>query len=265
MKHLSHWAKRHPLQARIIIVAAHSLAMLLSFEVGIWLYAQYDLAWPVWAFPALLALMAWVRNTYPVQHSQPEPASGVRHQHYRRTRRALAGATLCAWTLVLLVGNHEARQSELPEEAPHPPSYWQTIPVAQGQMPLLMTESNKSVQVQTVFKWLKTKKKAQIQKRVQQFRRRSNGGDIDAAGQVLLTLLVILLAAGLEMLVLALACNLSCAGQEAVALIVGLFGTGLILWGAIAAIIAIWRKSSEGAYPPPGGESPPKRPPSKKL
>ena len=66
-------------------------------------------------------------------------------------------------------------------------------------------------------------------------------------------------------LVLGLYCNLTCSGQEGLAVMVLLVGGGLVAWGLIAAIIAIWRSPEGGGIPAPPGEPVPKRPPSKKL
>jgi len=265
MKQLSYWAKRHPLQARVVIAVAHIFAMTLAFISGIWLYACYDIAWPVWVFPIVLAFTAWVRSAYPARRPQSATLAAA-DRHYWRTRRTIAGATACAWLLILVLGNHAAQQSEQPDEAQRAISA-RSIPTAYSQMPLLMTESSKPAQVKTTFKWLKTKQKTLLKKQVRFIRRhttRGGEGSMDPVAQVLLTLLVFMVAAFLEVLVLILACNLSCSGQEAAALLVGLLGTGLIVWGMVAAIIAIWRKP-EGQDMPPGSPAPPRRPPSKKL
>lgn len=265
MKQLSYWAKRHPLQARAVIAAAHIFAMTLAFVSGIWLYACYHIAWPAWIFPTVLAFTAWVRSTYPARRTQSAtPAAADRY--YWRTRRTIAGATACAWLLVLVLGNHAAQQSEQPDKAQRAISE-RSIPTACSQMPLLMIESSKPAQVKTTFKWLKIKQKTFFKKQVHFIRRhtaRGGEGSMDPMAQVLLTLLVFIVAAFLEFLVLIMACNLSCSGQEAAALLVGLLGTGLIVWGMVAAIIAIWRKP-DGQDMPPGSPAPARRPPSKKL
>jgi hypothetical protein len=266
MKHLSYWAKRHPLKARAVIVAAHALAMTLAFASGIWFYACCGVAWPMWAFPLIVALMAWARSAYPAARPRGTADPAAADRRYWRARRAIGGATACAWSLVLLLGNHVAQESERPDEAPEAVSE-RPAPTAYGQMPLLMTEGAKPDRVRTTFKWLKVKQKKWARKQVQQLRRHAAqgaAGSMDPVAQVLLTLLIVVAAAFLEMLVLILACDLSCSGQETAALLVGVLGTGLIVWGAVAGIIAIWRKSdAEGG--PPGAPAPPRRSPSKKL
>lgn len=271
MKHLSYWAKHHPLAARAIIVTAHTIAAIFAFKTGLWLYARYDVAWPVWLFPVLLLLTVWVKSAYP---TQPPAETTAADQHYWRSRRVLVGMTLCAWLFVLLAGNRTAQWSEQPLEnslSGTPDSATSTTergPAAYGQVPFLMTDGGKSMHIKTTFKWLKIKKKTWVEKKVQRIRQRSAHAGregLDVAVQVLLTLLLIAVSMVLVTLVAALSCELSCSGQEGLALVVLLVGGGLIIWGLVAGMIAIWKKRGDGDFPPPPGDPVPRRPPSKKL
>ena len=100
-------------------------------------------------------------------------------------------------------------------------------------------------------------------KRIRQQAAGSRG--LDPVVQVLLTLLTLIVASFLALVIAGLACELSCSGQEGLALLVVFLGGGLLIWGLIATIIAIWRASdTEGPATPPGDPLP-RRPPSKKL
>ncbi len=259
MKNLSYWAKSHPLHARGIIVAIHTIAAAAAFKTGVWLYARHDVAWPVWFFPLLLAITAWVKITYPL----PETARSADHRYWR-SRQVLFGMTLCAWLLVLLAGNRTAQWSVQPAD-----SVGNTIkrsPAAYSQMPLLMTDGGQAMHVKTAFKWLKIKKKTYFEEKVKRIRQQAAGSrGLDPVVQVLLTLLTLIVASFLALVIAGLACELSCSGQEGLALLVVFLGGGLLIWGLIATIIAIWRASdTEGPATPPGDPLP-RRPPSKKL
>ncbi len=262
MKKLSYWAKSHPLRARVIIVAIHTIAAAAAFKIGVWLYARHDVAWPIWFFPLMLMVTAWIKIEYPGKHS-PKPVRST-DRRYWRSRQVIFGMTLCAWLLVLLAGNRTAQWSVQPAD-----SVGNTIersPAAYGQMPLLMTDGGKMMYAKTAFKWLKIKKKTYFEKKVQRIRQQAAGSrGLDPVVQVLLTLVTILVASFLALLIAGLACELSCSGQEGLALLVALVGGGLLIWGLIAAIIAIWRVDGEGSPAAPPGDPIPKRPPSKKL
>jgi hypothetical protein len=66
-------------------------------------------------------------------------------------------------------------------------------------------------------------------------------GNKDGAGKAGLIILTIIGALGLLYLVAALACTLSCNGSDVAAIIVGLLGLALIIWGTIALIRRITR------------------------
>lgn len=271
MKHLSYWAKHHPLQARALIVAAHTLAATAAFKTGIWLYARHDVAWLIWLFPLLLALTVWVKSAYPAKPKLPESSVAAADHRYWRSRRVLFGMTLCGWLLVLLAGNRTAEWAEQPEASVGRPdavgATTERSPAAYGQTSFLMIDGGQAMQAKAAFKWLKTKKKAYFQKKIQRIRQRSaHAGDegLDVAVQVLLTLLTLGLASFLAFLVAWVSCSLSCSGQEGLAIAVLLIGGGLIIWGLVAALIAIWRANDSG-IPAPPGEPIPKRPPSKRL
>ena len=263
MKSLSYWAKSHPLQAQVFIVAIHTIAAATTFKTGVWLYARHDVAWPIWFFPLLLALTAGVKIAYP-RKRLTETAISADHRYWR-SRQLMFGMTLCAWLLVLLAGNRTAQWSVQPSASVENTA--KRSPAAYSQMPLLMTDGGKVMYAKTAFKWLKIKKKTYFEKKVQRIRQQAAGrSGLDPVVQVLLTLLTLAVASFLALLIAGLACELSCSGQEGLAVLVAVLGGGLLLWGLIATMIAIWRVSDGEGSPaaPPGGPIP-KRPPSKKL
>ncbi len=263
MKNLSYWAKSHPLQARAIIVAIHTITATAAFKTGIWLFARHDVAWPIWFFPLLLAVTAGVKIAYPSKRLSTTIISADRR--YWRSRQVMCSMTLCAWLLVLLAGNRTAQWSVQPTASVGNTA--ERSPAAYSQMPLLMTEGGKAMYAKTAFKWLKIKKKTYLEKKVQRIRQQAAGSrGLDPVVQVLLTLLTLLVASFLAFMIAGLACNLSCSGQEGLAVLVAVLGGGLLIWGLIATIIAIWRVSDgEGSPAAPPGDPIPRRPPSKKL
>ena len=91
----------------------------------------------------------------------------------------------------------------------------------------------------------------------EQIREIKKANDLSEGTKVLLIILSIVVAIGLLFLVAALACNLSCSGSDAVAVIVGIGGLALIIFLLIIAIRAITGKKKKGKHNtmPAGNES----------
>jgi hypothetical protein len=70
-------------------------------------------------------------------------------------------------------------------------------------------------------------------------------GDKSNAETALLILLACIAAVGLFVLLAGLACNISCNGSEAAALILFIFGTAAIIWGLVKVIRSIQRKRTK--------------------
>jgi hypothetical protein len=85
-----------------------------------------------------------------------------------------------------------------------------------------------------LLKWKERKKLLKVQVRAIK-----QTEDISKGGQIALIVLSCLVALGLVLLVASLACELSCNGSEGAAVIVGLLGTGLIVFLLVLAIRAI--------------------------
>ncbi|HNG89075.1 MAG TPA: hypothetical protein PK858_02685, partial [Saprospiraceae bacterium] len=240
MKSLSYWAKAHVRTARLLIVLLHILAMLLAYEVGVALYAwQSRPCAEVWPW-LTLAFMLCLRWMFPRRSAAPSAT-----RRYWRSRLVLLGMVCASWGLVGLAGHsaaHWASQPELISQNTASPR----LALAYGQAPLLMAEGQRPEQMKAGYKWLIAKKKAFIKAKVHRAlgKKPLNEGD-----KIALTLLALAIFALLGSLVAALACNLSCAGQDAAALVVILLGGLGLGLGLVAALKAIWPRNSEKGLP----------------
>ena len=89
-------------------------------------------------------------------------------------------------------------------------------------------------------KMLKWKERKKLLK--EQIRGIKKTNELSKGEKVALTILAVLAALGLLFLVASLACNLSCSGSDAAAVIVGLGGGALVIVLLVVAIRAIYNK-----------------------
>ena len=85
---------------------------------------------------------------------------------------------------------------------------------------------------------LKWKERKQLLK--EQIKGIKKSNDLSDGQKTLLTILSVLVALGLIVLITALACNLSCAGSDAAAVLVGVGGTALIIYLLVITIRSIY-------------------------
>ena len=91
-----------------------------------------------------------------------------------------------------------------------------------------------------IKRWIASKVKAMAERAIAKFARANEDGGI--AGKLFLSLLLIVAATFLLALVASLSCNLSCSGQEGLAILVGVLGVTGIIIGSVLGFSAIWQK-----------------------
>lgn len=238
MKNLSFWAKTHPLQARWLITLSHVILCFLGCILGFWLWLnefEYSLIMrDVFTTLFLLGLIAY-------------PLKGAVHVFWRHNytkQKAMDAVLVFSGFLALsaLVNLKLEQVSQYSASA-------QAIQIA----------SKPDKDPATLFTFLKEntsrhalRKNFRMLKQEWKLARKiaKNGGG-DNALKILFTFLILLLAAGLGILILIWACDLSCSGQEGAANLVGFGGGGLIILLTVLGIRAIWKKRKKPVEPAP--------------
>jgi hypothetical protein len=229
MRKISRWAKHHRLPAIISLVVIKLLLAFIAAYVGVSLLGMnIRIPFPVF-FIALLVLIT-TAIAYPSKHV----ARLTKKQFYIRQKTCDFMIATCSFVMIgtwvntnLPVAISTATVSAATttinptaEEILASLKYRDKSTLTRQEKRILKTEFKQQVKIYTVTK-LK--------------------GHKDDAGKAGLIILTIVAALGLLYLVAALACSLSCNGSDAAALVVGILGTALIIWGVIAVIRRISR------------------------
>lgn len=258
MMSLSYWAKKHILQARLLIVLLHTLGITLAFEMGVVSYVWNGRAWPLSVLVVLAAVMLGLRVFFPAS-----VGCMLSERLYWRSRVMMGALVLTIWSFVAVSANRTAEWANMPDPISQVVPHAQ-VPVAYGQLPYLMTESAAVQKGKSLLKGWSTWKKRYIQKKI--YRAMRNQPKNEEAA-VLLTILTILVACALALLIASLSCELSCSGQESASILLLIVGGGGLIVGTIAVIASIWRKNRNNPATAPEAPPPPatpKRAPSKK-
>lgn len=223
MKRLSLWAYHHKWTARLLIALCYIILNLVGFVVGDLLLSmevQFS-AWLVYLFTAVF-LAAFILY----------PSRREKHQ-YRNfyTWQKTCDGLLITTTFLLVIGAANLRQAA---HSPFRLSTVQALVPSSVQPPKTATIEKKEHKRSFV-----QKVKSKLSKAVQAVR--SYWKSRTTAEKVLLIFLAVVLAAAALLGVLGLACNLSCAGNEGAALLVGVLGGALIIFLFARAIRGINR------------------------
>ncbi len=252
MKNLTLFAFKNPKIAQISIAVLLVIAGSGAYHGGVALFALEGLSIPILALPLLIGCMYAVGKIY----YAAGPLS--LHKSVIKKRTFTISLFVC-WLFCFVAGNRTAYMGMQDEQQGH------DISTAKGQLSMLVIEGTSSQKAKNWFKWFTTKKKAVVKKEVDYFMtKRLKAGEMGDWGKFFLTLLLIAAYIFIAGLVLAFSCSLSCDGQETAAVIVLILGLGLSSWGLIAALVAIFRKRSNGNDPTVPDPSTPRRGPSKK-
>jgi len=233
MRKISTWAKAHKWPARIILVLSLLLLNITGILTG---YLLKELAVIVPGFVLLLTILlyVWAILSYPARSTRSRYAPG---QYYTRqkTRDFILAGT--AFILFVCISNNNklVSASFLSLQAAtnaHPPD-------SQGRAykPVWKFSASMKDENGKMLKWKERKKLLK-----EQIRGIKKSNELSKGQKVALTILAVLVALGLLYVVAALACNLSCSGSDAAAVIVGLGGGALVIVLLVVAIRAIYNK-----------------------
>ena len=222
MKKISYWAKAHKTQARIIIIISFLILNGIAFLTG-YLFRKIGInLLPEFLFVSfLLYFIAFI--AYPSKNKKGtrfSPSSFYMIQ--KSCDFVLVASTFCIY---MQISNCPASLNKLYPQAKAFVITHQKDSVAKNykninDFTLLLKDKSGN--------WLKWKERKKLLK--EQVREIKKDKDLSRGDKTLLIILSVIVASGLFFLVLALSCNLSCAGSDAAAAIVGIGGTALIIF-----------------------------------
>lgn len=233
MRKISAWAKAHKWPARIILIVSLLLLNITGILTGL-LLKELAVIIPGSVFLLTILIYVWAILSYPARSTRPGYAPG---QYYtkQKTRDFILAGT--AFILFVYISNNNklVSSSFLSLQAAtnaHPPD-------SQGRAykPVWKFSASMKDENGKMLKWKERKKLLK-----EQIRGIKKSNELSKGEKVALTILAVLVALGLLYVVAALACNLSCNGSNAAAVIVGLGGGALVILLLIVALRAIYNK-----------------------
>ena len=244
---LSFWAKNHRPAAIAIIAAAKIALGATGFYFGIWA-ALEGIAVPVETKWLLAAIAISLIGAYPARHLKKRLG---RAAFYRRQKRVDFGLALFGFVFLFFAGNLAPGWVNAPQITPT-----STDKVSSAFSSLEKKDATTAAEFSAkptvkksktgfVKRWLIAKAKVRAEKAIKRLAHVAE--DSDGAVKVLLSFLLVLAALGVAYLVAALACTLSCNGQEGAAALVAILGAVGIVLGLIFGFRAIWNGKSDTA------------------
>lgn len=236
MRHLSTWAKGHPIQARLIIIISHFLLGFLAYFIGNEL-RDLNITFSASVFFSISLIFIVVAFVYP--HKKDRPVTfNIRYTYWFRKCCDMLVITSSFCLICCLANNaqltpvydlHAANNLTVPAKTGKPTAEEILSSLQNGRDNKSLTRTEKRILKKEFKKQLKVYATAKIK------------GDKKTAEQALLILLAIIAAVGLLYLVAALACSLSCSGSDAAAIFVALIGTVAVIWLLVYVIKRISR------------------------
>ena len=225
MKKISAWAKDHKWSARFLIIASIIVLNILGVITGV-LLSSLGISIPVTVMLFFACAYGAGFIAYPFRSLKGKRLNATAFYFRQKTcDLLLAGSTFC---MIVYLGNHPGRLFQ----------YDTVFNAAIASSPSLPKDSTvKTYKSLTAFsaamkdengKLLKWKERKKLLK--EQVRAIKNSTEPSKGGKTGLIILSVLVAIGLIYLVAALACNISCGGSDAGAVIVAIGGTALIIW-----------------------------------
>lgn len=232
MKKISYWAKEHKTIARIAIVVSFIFLNILAFftghllnQIGIFLLPQFLFGSFFIYFIAFVA--------YPTKSLKGVKLNPSTYYRLQKTCDfILAASTFC---MIVCLCN---RPERLFQFYPQIKAVIIASPVKDSLVKYYRSLSDFNSSLKdgqgNLLKW-KVRKKL-LKQQVREIKKDNN---LSKGAKASLIFLSVLVALGLVFLVAALACNLSCNGFDAAAVIVGIGGTALVIFLLVAVIRAI--------------------------
>ncbi|MEM8888006.1 MAG: hypothetical protein AAGD28_08470 [Bacteroidota bacterium] len=251
----SKWAQANPVIARLIITFVTIISVGLHYYGGLYLFA-HDIIFPYPLAVAISLLSITGILLYPNKKKFKTGASSS-----FRKRKALDFVIFfCGALMVVFLANRRAADvwsdpelvlaSEQLEESANQVS---NIHLASSVHPESLEEAPRSLSPKELRKQVKQQFKELrklIKSELKELKARRKKGERGTGEKVLLTILTVALAFGLGILVVALACSVSCNGNETLGAIILIIGWAGILFLAFYFIKKIFSTDAPRPRPP---------------
>jgi uncharacterized membrane protein len=224
MRKISFWAKHHRFGAIAFLVIIKLLLAYIAFYIGSSLL-DLDIHIPFFVFGIALFILVMAALIYPSRRF----TRLSKNQFYIRQKSCDFIVAACSFVMIgTLVNNN----FPLPATTISSASNVTAIQPTADEILASLKYRDKT----TLTRQEKRILKEEFKKQLKVYAVAKVTGHTSDAGKAGLIILTIVAALGLLFLVASLACSLSCNGSDAAAVIVGVLGVALIVWGTIALI-----------------------------
>ena len=235
MLRLTHWAQAQPGKAQLLLVILHVLLVMVAIRLGLGLdLAGIEL--PDYA-PVVAAVVVGVGFLAYPYGAPAKRATWRRRKWAEATILTGSVGAIALWSALIVSAPVPGAATP---SAPSPKAQFTSLThpdAAPGEKP---TAKQQRRDQRTWRRALRAKAKQYLRKQQRK---------IDKWGAAVLIFFTVALAAFLELLVLALACSISCNGAEGLAVVVGGLGTAGVVFLAVVAIGAILRAKYRSENP----------------
>ena len=233
---LSYWAKSNPLKSRGILAMLHLAILANTVYLAYLLFQQDYYLSPLWRTPLLIVIaLALAFYPFPAWRQKGDTT------HYLR-QKTFDFFLVIASTAFFVIHLMSIAQQPIAATANAYTFTARTIALREP------TQASTG----SMFKTFRMKIRSSFQESRQLYRIARQEGETSLGASIALITLVILAAFVLGILVAALSCNLSCSGNESLAIVVLVAGWAWILvlgFLAIRAILRKYTKSQESLVP----------------
>jgi uncharacterized membrane protein len=238
MRKLSTWAKFHPYAARVIIVFCHIILTLIGIYFAE-IFRTAGVIIPQVAAYLLVAVFTYAAITYPARQK-----NGSENYHRRKLRDFLLVSSSFGMIIFYAANGLPAGIDSIPAQATA--IIGKEQPTAESILRSLENRDRKHL-----TKNEKRILRKEFKKQLKVYATATLKGDKEKRDNTGLIILAIIGALGLLFLLTAIACSISCGGAEGAALIIFILGLAGIVFGFIAVMKSIKRKSKKPAEPKP--------------
>ncbi len=249
MKKISRWAKRNPRSAQITIILSFIILNVLGYFIGRSLN-DLGVMIPGAVLTGMILLCGIIILMYPKRGTNRN-ASSKNSEYYKR--KTCEGLMATASFMMMICAANDPSVFWFTSTTANAVSHAPVVPhdslSKKYKSPLAFAASLKNANGER----LHGKEKRKLLK--EQIRNIKQSEDLSKGAKAGLIALSILIAAGLLYIVMAIACDLSCTGNDAAAVAVLIGGTGLVVILLLLVLHSITRKKKKKEIPGPDEKS----------
>lgn len=240
MKSISYWARAHKLAARIIIIVSFLMLNIIGIITGFLLH-QFGVVLTVGVLYCFFIFYFVAFISYPSKNDKQSIKNKADFYVWQKTCDIILIAT--TYGMIICLANNPVNLLHLYS------STNASITIEKVTQKDSLRNGYKSIKDFSASmkdkdgKQLKWKERKQLLKK--QIKEIKNSNDLTKSEKVLITFLSILVALGLIYLIASLACNISCSGNEALAVLVLLLGIAAIVILFVWAMRSIYKKKTK--------------------